>query len=238
MSLINASIFKILFFDIETVSQYSDYFSLPEKIKILWDEKSQKIDKRKKSEDLYERAPLYAEFGKIICISVGFIYEKENQRFIRIKSFYGDDEKEILTNFFELLNNNYTSNNNFLCGHNIKEFDIPFIIRRAIINRIQIPDILNVVNYKPWETRFLDTMDIWRFGEYKNYISLNLLAGIFDIPSPKDEISGKDVHDVYYKEKNINKIVNYCQKDVITLIKIYLRYENEGDISDNNIEFV
>jgi predicted PolB exonuclease-like 3'-5' exonuclease len=229
---------KILFLDIETVPQYPKFEDLPESFKQLWTEKAERIDKEKKADDLYERAGIYAEFGKIICISVGLVYQVNNQYFIRIKSYFGHDEKELLTRFFELLNAKYSSDDNYLCGHNGKEFDFPYIARRALIHRLKLPKILDTAGCKPWEVRHLDTMELWRFGDYKNYTSLNLLSAIFDIPSPKDDISGKDVYKVYYQEKDLERIATYCQKDVVTLIRVYMRYRGDEMITDDKIEFI
>lgn len=238
MSIGNIHLKNILFLDIETVPQYSKFDELPENLKQLWIEKAERIDKEKDPDELYERAGIYAEFGKIICISVGFVYNTNNQYFIRIKSYYGHDEKKLLMNFFELLNEWYSGNDHYLCGHNSKEFDIPYIARRAIVNNIKLPKILDIAGCKPWEVRHLDTMELWRFGDYKSYTSLNLLATIFNIPSPKDDISGKDVYRVYYEEKDLNRIVTYCQKDVVTLIRVYMRYRGDEMITDDKIEFV
>ncbi len=222
----NIPIENILFLDIETVPQYSSYEEVPEEIKPFWQLKAEKIDKEKTPAELYERAGVYAEFGKIICISAGIVRKNEEALTIRIKSFYGHDEKQLLTDFFALLNKNYNLDSHYLCGHNSKEFDFPYIARRAIVQRLPIPAILNTAGCKPWEVRHLDTMELWRFGDYKSFTSLDLLAAIFGIPSPKNDISGKDVYKVYYLENNLERIAEYCQKDVVTLIKIFLRYKN------------
>ncbi|MGQ9847932.1 MAG: 3'-5' exonuclease [Bacteroidales bacterium] len=238
MSLNNIPLNKILFLDIETVSQYRDYNELPEVFKQFWSEKAAKIDKDKTPDDLYERAGIYAEFGKIICISVGLVYNTSNGYFARIKSYYGHDEKDLLMRFFELLNTKYSGEDHFLCAHNGKEFDFPYIARRALIHRIKLPKILDIAGCKPWEVRHLDTMELWRFGDYKSYTSLNLLSAIFDIPSPKDDISGKDIYRIYYHEKDLNRIVTYCQKDVVTLIRVFMSYRGDEIITDDKIEFV
>jgi hypothetical protein len=229
---------KILFLDIETVPQYPSFKKVPANFKELWSTKAEHLDKEKKPDELYPRAGIYAEFGKIICISLGFVHSVDNKNVLRLKSLYGDDEKDILIRFFELLNQKFNGSNHYLCGHNGKEFDFPYIARRAIVHRLKLPKILDITGCKPWEVRHLDTMELWRFGDYKNFTSLNLLASIFDIPSPKDDISGKDVHKVYYEEKDLPRIVTYCQKDVISLVQIYLRYRGDDVIPDENISII
>jgi len=223
MSLTEIPIQKILFLDIETVPQYATFDEMPEHLKELWALKADKIDKELTPSELYQRAGIYAEFGKIVCISVGTVYIKNNAKNIRIKSYASDDEKEILKQFFQVLNKSYSTDDCFLCGHNGKEFDFPYIARRAIIHRLKLPKILDTAGSKPWEVKHLDTMELWRFGDYKNFTSLNLLAAIFNIPTPKDDISGKDVYRVYYEEKDLKRIATYCQKDVVTLIQIFLK---------------
>ncbi len=227
---------KILFIDIETVPQYKNYDELPSTIKPFWEQKSERLDKEKSAKELYERAGIYAEFGKIICISCGRAINKTDHIYIRITSIFGHDEKEILNNFFNIINK-FDTDNLYLCAHNGKEFDFPYIARRSIINRIKLPVVLNISGYKPWEVKHLDTLELWRFGDYKSFTSLDLLAAIFNIPSPKDEISGKDVCKVYYEENDLKKIANYCQKDVLTLIQVYLRYK-DLDVLPIKCEFV
>ncbi len=211
----------ILFLDIETVAACPSYQDLSPRMQLLWDKKALFIKKNENdtSEDIYERAGIYAEFGKIICISVAYIKNKQ----IRIKSFYGDDEKVILEEFASLLLHYYSKPYHRLCAHNGKEFDFPYLCRRMLINKIKLPIILDVTGKKPWETTFIDTMDMWRFGDYKNYTSLDLLAALFDIESPKDDIDGSKVNECYWKDKNLERIKIYCEKDVVTLTKLYLR---------------
>ncbi len=213
---------KILFIDIETISQVEDYSKLSDKEKILWDKKSQFLKKDDESSDqIYQKAGIYAEFGKIICISTGFLNFRNQTPEIRIKSFYGEEEQEIIHSFFRLIDQYFNTKDAHLCAHNGKEFDFPYICRRARIHQIPIPEILDVQFKKPWEVQLLDTMNLWKFGDYKNYTSLELLAHVFNIPTPKDDIDGSMVNDVFWKEKNIERIVHYCQKDVVTLIHVF-----------------
>ncbi|MGN7783993.1 3'-5' exonuclease [Niabella sp. 22666] len=240
---------NILFLDIETVPQQSDYNQLPDDWKGLWNNKANVLLRNKEEETpetIYERAGIYAEFGKIICISCGVIQGPENNRKLVIKSFAGTDEKELLRNFSEMLNKwsppvsvrTATSSNEpkYLCAHNGKEFDFPYICRRLIINYLPIPLMLSIAGKKPWEVNHLDTMELWKFGDYKSYTTLNLLAHSLGIPTPKDDIDGSMVAKVYYEEKNLDRIVTYCQKDVITLAHIFLRFMGESPLPAEAVE--
>jgi DNA polymerase elongation subunit (family B) len=216
---------KILFLDIETVPQFYHFNDLPEEAKKLYDAKTKFLQKENTLEEVYDRAGIYAEFGKIICISVGYIHEGVLGRQIRMKSFYHDDEETLLKQFVRLLEENPRFQ--ILCGHNAKEFDFPFICRRLLINGINIPDVLNIAGKKPWEIAHLDTMELWKFGDFKAYTSLALLCYVFNIPTPKDDISGADVARVYYEENDLERIKDYCEKDVVALIQLFLKMRNE-----------
>ena len=233
--LYNLNIENILFLDIETVPMVAGYELLPENFKKLWDKKSERIkrDETDTPDKLFQRAGIYAEFGKIICISGGYL---KNGNF-RIKSFYGENEYELLKEFAELLDNYYTGSNNLLCAHNGKEFDYPYIARRMIINGIKLPKILNIAGKKPWEVAHLDTMELWKFGDYKNYTSLDLLAAAFGIPTPKEDIDGSMVAEVYYKDNDLERIVKYCQRDTLTVAQILLCYMGKSMIKENDIIF-
>lgn len=219
----NLKLENVLFLDIETVPQTSDFSELNEKFKYLWEKKAEILKRNNPdstADQLYSSAGIYAEFGKIVCISCGFINGKE----FRIKSFYGDDETILLKEFTEMLHNHYNNSYSLLCAHNGKEFDFPYIARRLLIAGLKIPDILNLAGKKPWEVQHLDTMELWKFGDYKHYTSLELLAEIFNIPTPKDDIDGSMVGHVYWQDKNLDRIVEYCQKDVITIAQLLHRY--------------
>lgn len=227
---------NILFLDIETVPQYSSYAAMPKLWRELWNKKaSHLIDKDQTAEDIYPRAGIYAEFGKIICISVGYLVYKDDQRFFRTKSFAGDDEQKILHDFNNLLADNYNTEDHYLCAHNGKEFDFPYLGRRMLVNRIKPASILNLQGKKPWEVRHLDTMQLWKFGDFKSFTSLELLAATMGIPTPKDDIDGSMIYDVYYEEKDLNRIVKYCTKDVVTLASVYLRMKNEPELTSQEI---
>jgi predicted PolB exonuclease-like 3'-5' exonuclease len=232
-------IHTILFLDIETVPQYPDYSSLPEEWRALWDTKSTsllKYHEGQTNESIYPRAGIYAEFGRIICISCGVVQGSGNQRKIVLKSFYGDDEMILLKQFIEMLNKWSPGEMKYLCAHNGKEFDFPYLCRRIIINGLGVPSCLNIAGKKPWEVAHLDTLELWKFGDFKSYTGLHLLAHTLGIPTPKDDIDGSQVWEVYWKEKNLERIVTYCQKDVVTVAQVYLRMQGEPLISPENIE--
>lgn len=221
---------NILFIDIETVPLFPSWEQVPENWRALWTKKTESLRRNEEdtAESIYGRAGIYAEFGKIICISVGFLsYADGGERF-RMKSFSGDDEKNLLEEFAALLRKHFNRDVHRLCGHNVKEFDVPFIARRMIINGVQLPSLLAISGKKPWEIQHLDTMELWKFGDYKSYTSLNLLASALGIPTPKDDIDGSQVCSVYYEEKNLPRIVTYCQKDVFTVAQVLRRFRNEA----------
>lgn len=225
-----------MFLDIETVPQEETWNRLSENTKTLFEQKTAYQRKEEiTAEDFYERAGIWAEFGKIICISVGYFTNQKNEKQFRVKSFYGDDEKNLLIEFKELLNNHFNKKEHVLCAHNGKEFDFPYIARRMIINRIELPKKLNLFGKKPWEIPHLDTMELWKFGDYKHYSSLKLLTSILEIPSPKDDIDGSEVANVYYKEKNLDRIVTYCEKDTVAVAQLVLRFNNEKLLEDFQI---
>ena len=230
---------NILFLDIETVPQSPSYIDLTDDWKKLWDTKSTslvKFHEGQTNETLYPRAGIYAEFGKIVCISCGVIQGNGEQRKIILKSFYGDNEKKLLVDFIDMLNKWATGEAKFLCAHNGKEFDFPYLCRRMIIHGITIPSLLNISGKKPWEVNHYDTLELWKFGDYKSFTSLNLLAHVLGVPTPKDDIDGSMVWEVYWKEKNLERIVTYCQKDVVTVAQILLRMNGEQLIKEENIE--
>ncbi|MBL7927934.1 MAG: 3'-5' exonuclease [Bacteroidia bacterium] len=236
--MVNAERFSsILFLDIETVPQKQAFDELTDAEKELWVRKAEFLRKGELDTPatIYNRAGIYAEFGKIICISTGIIAEKDGQRNLRLKSFYGHDEKQLLEEFASLLNKHFSKPHHQLCAHNGKEFDFPFIARRMLIHGIKLPVILNTSGKKPWEVQHLDTMELWRFGDYKNFTPLNLLAHVLGIPSPKEDIDGSMVWFVYWKENNLERIVSYCRRDVVTVARIYLRMQGESTIPDESV---
>ena len=231
---------NVLFLDIETVPIKENFEDLSATFQKLWEEKTdwQRKDDISPSDFYKLKAGIMAEFAKIICISVGYLFTEKSENHFRIKSFYGDDEKQIITDFNTLLNSQFNKKQHQLCAHNGKEFDFPFIARRTLINELKLPKLLDIAGKKPWEINHLDTMELWKFGDYKHYISIKLLAALFEIPTPKDDIDGSQVAKVYWEEKDLERIKIYCQKDTLTVAQLLLKYKGQDLISENNIEFV
>jgi uncharacterized protein YprB with RNaseH-like and TPR domain len=230
---------SILFLDIETVPQHPAYDQVPEEWKELWSKKAEALLRSREdetTESIYSRAGIYAEFGKIVCISCGYIQGAGDNKKITLKSFAGENEKLVLHDFSDMVARWAGGEQRFLCAHNGKEFDFPYLCRRLVINQLQVPAILNIAGKKPWEVGHLDTMELWKFGDFKNYTSLNLLAHALGVPTPKDDIDGSRVWEVFWKEKNLDRIITYCQKDVVTVAQIYLRLQGESLIKNENIE--
>lgn len=233
--LTNLDLHKILFLDIETVPLFESFELVPEIEQTYFAEKTAYQRKEDQTpEEFYEKAGIWAEFGKIICISVGYFTPQQNPRDFRLKSFYGE-EVDLLKEFKSLVDTYFSTPYHLLCGHNAKEFDFPYIARRMLILGIELPKPLELFNKKPWEVPHLDTLHLWRFGDYKHYTSLKLMAHVLGIPSPKDDIDGSQVAGVYYKEKNLDRIVQYCEKDVITVAQVILKLRNEPLLTEKEI---
>ena len=229
---------NILFLDIETVPEVSSFSDLDETKQNLWEAKSKYQRKDEfTAEEFYKRAGIWAEFGKIICISGGYFNFQGEQRAFRETYFYGDEVK-ILKDFKNLLITHFSQPNHLLCAHNGKEFDFPYIARRMIIHNIELPYKLNLFGKKPWEVPHLDTLELWKFGDYKTFTSLKLLTNVLGIPSPKDDIDGSEVYRVYYEEQNIDRIITYCEKDTIAVAQILLRLRRESLLEPNEIKHV
>ena len=232
---------NLFLIDIETVSEKEDFHLLDDGWKELWTEKiSRSLPPDMNAEEYYPmRAAILAEFAKVACISFGY-FKKENEEWkLRIKSLYSENEKEILDQFNATLKQLHNKNNSWIfTGHNIKEFDVPFLSRRMLVNNISIPSYIDFQNMKPWDTPVLDTLHLWRFGDYKHYTSLKLLAAVLGIPSPKDDIDGSQVGHVYWKEKNLERISIYCEKDVVTVANIMLRFKGLPLLREEQVVFV
>lgn len=222
----------ILFIDIETVPIHYKYKDLKKEEKDLWDKKWMYL-KDATAEQQYAKAGIYAEFAKVVCIGLGYMSDGK----FRTKTIAGDDEKELLQAFSKLLHQHFNTKEHYLCAHNGKEFDYPFLCRRMLVNKLPLPKLLQIQGFKPWEVRHLDTMEMWRFGDVKNFTSLNLLAHVFNIPSPKNDIDGSQIAYVYYQEKNLDRIKEYCMKDVITLVRIYQCLKGLEPLNDKNIVY-
>nr|WP_298923187.1 3'-5' exonuclease [uncultured Allomuricauda sp.] len=229
---------NILFLDIETVPQKPSFADLDETTQMLWEQKSQYQRKDEFTpEEFYERAGIWAEFGKVICISVGYFIVKGDARNFRVTSFYGE-ELELLKQFKQLLQEHFNQTRHLLCAHNGKEFDFPYIARRMVINRMNLPYKLDLFGKKPWDIPHLDTMELWKFGDYKHFTSLKLLAHILGIPSPKEDMDGSMVKDVFYEENDLDRIVSYCELDVVTTAQVFLKLRNEALLTEEEIKKV
>lgn len=229
----------LLFIDIETVSGESTFEEMSPKLQDLWEKKSNYFRKEDESAaDVYGRAGIYAEFGKIVCISTGVITHKDGARKFVAKSYYGNDERLLLEEFGSMLDRFCSRPNKNLCAHNGKEFDFPYIARRMLINGVVLPSALDIAGKKPWEVQFIDTMELWKFGDYKHFTSLALLCEVFKIPTPKDDIDGSMVGEVYWQDNDLERIAIYCEKDILATAQLFLRYQGEDLISENNFERV
>ncbi len=238
---------RILFIDIETVPECANFEDIDVKKQLLWQKKASNAGWYKKSypdesesiaQSFCEKAGIYAEFSKVVCISLGYFVVKDNEiNSLKVKSFYSNIELEVLQAVSDVLNTHYNNpDQDHLCGHNIKEFDVPFLCRRLLINRLPLPKLIDVGGAKPWQTRqFIDTLQLWKFGDYKNYTSLDLIASALDLPSPKTEMDGSDVRDMYYEHKDLDKIVRYCEQDVCTTARVYLALNGLPDISEEKM---
>jgi len=228
----------ILFLDIETVPEKENFEALDDAKKELWEQKSRYQRKDAYTpEEFYERAGIWAEFGTIVCISVGYFKFIANTKTFRVTTFHGNEIK-LLKEFKNLLSTHFNETRHLLCAHNGKEFDFPYIARRMIINGIALPYKLDLFGKKPWEIPHLDTMELWKFGDYKHYTSLKLMAHILGIPSPKEDIDGSMVRQVFYEDNDIDRIIKYCELDVVTTAQIFLRLRNDNLLNDADIKKV
>ncbi|RPG58171.1 MAG: 3'-5' exonuclease [Flavobacteriaceae bacterium TMED81] len=229
---------NILFLDIETVPLHPNYDDISEEAQQLFADKTSYQRKEISAADFYERAGIWAEFGKIICLSVGYFTSLHSKlRQFRMTSFYGE-EVELLTNFSQLLNTHFSRPYHRLCAHNGKEFDFPYIARRMMVHGLELPQALQIAGKKPWEVPHLDTMELWKFGDYKHYTSLKLLTHTLNIPSPKTDIDGSQVAQVYYQDHNLERIVRYCEQDVLAVAQVILRFARHPLLTDDEIAHV
>jgi len=250
MDMLNTiDIANVLFLDVECVSGEPNFEEVQEPMRALWAHKARGItrseedlDEEALAETYLDRAAIYAEFGKIVCISVGFVTrDKEDQRLrLRLKSFASENEQELLEEFAQLLNQFFNNpNRHFLCGHNIKEFDVPYICRRMVVNQMPFPKLLDITGKKPWETKhLLDTMELWKFGDRKSFTSLKLLAAVLNFPSPKDDIDGSQVGRVFWDENDLDRIALYCEKDVLATVQLFLRLQRRPILEEDQVVHV
>jgi uncharacterized protein YprB with RNaseH-like and TPR domain len=234
----NVQLQDLLVLDLETVSQFATFNELDEDWQELWTKKAGALNNADVNAALvYDRAAIYAEFGKIVCIGLGIFHLVDGEINLKVKSISGHDEKAILLEFVDLLNTHFNIDGKHrLVAHNGKEFDFPFLCRRMLIHGIEIPNVLNIVGKKPWEIMHLDTMELWKFGDYKNYTSLNVLAKCFGIPSPKDDIDGSMVGHTYWQQNDLDRISVYCKKDIVTTAQILMKYKHLALIAPDKIK--
>ncbi|MCU0419868.1 MAG: 3'-5' exonuclease [Cyclobacteriaceae bacterium] len=227
----------IVFLDIETIGAVEHYAHLDERLKTQWARKAAflKREEGQTDEDLfYDRAGIYAEFGKVVCVVVGKLFDVDERTLgLKTKAFAEADEARLLTELKSLLDKLEPGTR--LCAHNGKEFDFPYLSRRFLVNGLELPAVLNLAGKRPWEVPHLDTLELWKFGDYKHYTSLDLLAAIFNIPTSKGEMDGSRVNHVFYKEKNLAKIASYCTGDVVAVAQLYLRMKSLPLVEEKNI---
>jgi len=236
----NFSLENLLVLDIETVRSHKQYEDMPERLQAQWDRKAEFLRKEDEEtvKEIYEnKGGIYAEFGKVVAISVGFFTYSGPDLSLRVKAIFGDDETAILNDFNELLGK-FDIKKLILCAHNGKEFDFPYLCRRMLVNNIKLPDVLDTSGKKPWEVNHLDTMEMWKFGDRKNFTSLELLATLFDIPTSKDGIDGSQVSSVYYNDNEIERIAKYCSKDVVVTAQLLLKLNQQPAIEQENIHII
>jgi len=237
----NLNIEEVLFLDIETVPLAPEYSELNEKWQQLWENKMKyQISNDEPAEVLYDRAGIYAEFGRIICISAGYVFQKKGEFFFRVKSFADENEEKLIRNFFNAWDAFSRAGKRRLCAHNGQEFDFPYISRRALVNNLNLPKIMDIAGAKPWEIKdqLIDTLQLWKFGDYKHYTSLSLLCELFNIPTPKDDIDGSQVANIFWEEKDLDRIIKYCEKDTLAVANLLLKYKGDKIIPIENMEAV
>lgn len=234
----NLKLENILFLDIETVPEAEFFSELDKDTQDLWEAKSRYQRKDEfTAEEFYDRAGIWAEFGKIICISAGYFHFNGDIRTFRVTSFYGNEIK-LLKEFKDLVISHFSQSRHLLCAHNGKEFDFPYIARRMVINGIELPYKLNLFGKKPWEVPHLDTLELWKFGDYKNYTSLKLLTKVLGIPSPKEDIDGSEVYATFYKQQDLDRIIKYCERDTVAVAQIILKFKGDKLLVESEIQSV
>lgn len=230
---------NLLFLDIETVRGHASFGDLDERMQKLWVKKTRFFKEEMTEDEFYmDKAGIFAEFGKVVCISIGLFHLKGGDLHFRVKALINDDEKALLEEFKSIVTSKLDERTLQFVAHNGKEFDFPYLCRRMLINGIQLPYCLTFAGKKPWEIRHLDTMELWKFGDFKNFTSLDLLAATFGIPSPKDDIDGSQVSNVYYDDNDLERIGVYCNKDVVTTARVFLKLVGEQrELKEENVDY-
>lgn len=228
---------QLLFIDIETVPLQPQFEDLSKPMQQLFANKTKNYRTEATLPQLYtQKAGILAEFGKIVCIGLGYLTGKKENYQMRVTAIANTNEKKLLVTFLKLLNKSFNNINQFsFCGHNIKEFDIPYICRRILINALPLPEVLNISGLKPWEVNHIDTLNLWKFGDRKHFTSLNLLAHLLKVPTPKNDIDGSDVARVFWQNGDLARITKYCIKDVITVGQLMMRFKQMPLLEDEQI---
>ena len=233
---------NLLFLDIETVSCVPGYQGLDEQLRLLWDKKAAVLgatEPQAISELFFEKAAIYAEFGKVVAIGLGYItFDDHEEPMLHIKGLSNHDEKALLQTLWEFLEAKCQQASWRLCAHNGKEFDFPYLCRRMLVHGIPLPQVLNIAGKKPWEVNHLDTMEMWKFGDKKSFTSLDLLAALFKVKSSKGLMDGSKVNHCYYVDNDLDKITAYCMQDVVVTAQIFLNLHCWGAIKPENVTFV
>lgn len=233
----------LLVLDIETVPMVARFEELSEARQKLWAHKAkfmlEKEPEKTAGQLFEERGGIFAEFGKIVTISVGvFFQDQENDLSLRVKAIADHDETAILRAFQELVSTKFDPKRVQFIAHNGKEFDYPYIARRMLVQGVPLPEALEVRGKKPWEINHLDTMELWKFGDWKNFTQLALLADLFGLPTSKSDIDGSQVRSVYYEENDLPRIAHYCNQDVALTAQVYLKLMAQEPIVPQKIQIV
>jgi len=228
---------NILFLDIETVSRQGHFNELDERFQKLWTKKASILKSEAIPEVLYkEKAAIYAEFGRILVIGVGQFVERKGELSFKTRAFSSASEGDLLEDFTQYLKKVSKNEVTRLCAHNGKEFDYPYLCRRLLVYGQPLPELLQIMGKKPWETNhLLDTMEMWKFGDIKAYTSLELMAATLGVPTSKDDIDGSEVGRVFYETGDVKRIATYCQKDVAVMAQVFLRLHGLGHLKPERI---
>ncbi len=237
---------QMVFIDIETIrgkKTYNDVITENPALDDYWQTKHTQIREKEPlsyghiedSAEMYEKmAALYPEWGQIVCISIGQIKFDEDGNPIKFttKSFSGLYEKILLEEFNETASKIMSKYPRMQwVGHNIKGFDMPYIIKRSLINGVRVPNVFHLQKQKPWESQLIDTNDVWKFNGW-NGARLGLLTEILNIPSPKQDMDGKMVSDVFWEDGDLNRISEYCEMDINATANVMLRISGMDIITD------
>lgn len=229
MKIVRSNILKTLFIDIETVAQKSNFGKLSPSFQNLWTHKANQLNYVQEAnvpysvEDAYvKNAAFYPEFGRIVCISIGMFIQRNTEVEFVSKSFYADNERGLIKDFLNCYQKYFNHSDRYkLCGHNVIEFIIPFIGRRSLIHGLKLPSKFNLMDRKPWQLDYVrDTLSMWKFGAFKNAVSLETLCTVFDIDT-QDIFPGEDVHRRYWEEQAYDEIMQRSKMQIRAVACLY-----------------